>query len=34
MLRKRATAAKFLAQAAGQDAPPTVSFGVLHFLFI
>jgi len=32
MLRKRATETRFLARA-GQDAPPTVSFGILHFLF-
>ena len=31
MLRKRATETKFLARA-GQDAPPTVAFGMLHFL--
>ncbi len=30
MLRKHATETKFLARA-GQDAPPTVSFGILHF---
>ncbi len=33
MLRKRAIEIKFLARA-GQDAPPTISFGILHFLFI
>ncbi len=33
MLRNRATETEFLARAGKPDAAPTVSFGILHFLF-